>query len=93
MLPKIENIDSTIFYSKEDKICYRLDETTENVYKFVPALEYSDFTELYEKADAIRLVLNYDDDVYSTAFKNFNRMIQVLNEELGYNFPTNTNTV
>lgn len=94
MLPTVKNINNTIFYSKEDKICYRLNESaTKGVYNFVPALEYSDYTELYEKADAIRLVLNYDDDIYSTAFKNFNRMIQVLNEELGYNFPTNTNTV
>lgn len=87
--PVLNLVEDKIYYSKETKKCYILNS---NLY-MKEAPEYTDFTELYEKADAIRLVLNYDDDVYSTAFKNFNRMIQVLNEELGYNFPTNTNTV
>lgn len=87
--PNLNLTEDEIYYSKETKKCYILNS---NLY-MKEAPEYTDFTELYEKADAIRLVLNYDDDVYSTAFKNFNKMIQVLNEELGYNFPTNTNTV
>lgn len=88
-MPDLNLAEEKIYYSKDTKKCYILNS---NLY-MKEAPEYTDFTELYEKADAIRLVLNYDDDIYSTAFKNFNKMIQVLNEELGYNFPTNTNTV
>lgn len=90
----IENPDkdiyqSYIFYCAKEKQCYKF-----FINQWIEDTEHSSLDGLYEHADALRQVLDYKDHlIASTAIKEFNSQISSLNELLGYNFPTNTNTL
>lgn len=92
-LVKSPNVsENHIYFVQDQKACYRY-ELINNNPKWTLIPEYTSFDALYEAACALRLVLNYKSDIYLTAFKNFNSMIVILNDEFGYNFPTKDNTV
>lgn len=85
------DIENYIFYASQEKQTYKYNE---KLSQWMEDTEHSSLDGLYDYADAIRQVLDYKDHVLSSAaIKEFNSQINKLNEELGYNFPTNTNTL